>query len=88
MVLIIKEVKINLVGAEAKINREVTDSKTLITEVVKIISISKEIQSKMAIKPLNQANREGDVVEVKPTKVITKETKMILTQNPKMHTKK
>lgn len=71
-------------GVKDKINKEVTNSKTLIQEVAKI-SISKG--SKKVLRVVNRLNNEVDVVEVRIIGVITKETKMMLTQNHKMHLK-
>lgn len=71
-------------GVKDKINKEVTNSKTLIQEVAKI-SISKG--SRKVLRVVNRLNNEVDVVEVRIIGVITKETKMMLTQNHKMHLK-
>lgn len=71
-------------GVKDKINKEVTNSKTLIQEVAKI-SISKG--SRKVLRVVNRLNNEVDVAEVRIIGVITKETKMMLTQNHKMHLK-
>ena len=66
---------------EDKINKEATDSKTLI-EVVEII-INKGINNKMRF--LSHRNNEVAVVEATIIEVIIKETKMILTLSHRMH---
>lgn len=71
-------------GVEVRINREVTDSKTLIKEGVKIISTDKGMQKGMAIRQLS-LTRGVDAVEVITTESITRETKMIPIQSHKMH---
>jgi len=72
------------VGVEVRINREVTDSKTLIKEVVKIISTNKGKEKEMAIRQMS-LTRGVDAVEVIITEGITRETKMIPIQSHKMH---